>query len=413
MNRFFRDKKTLEHMKSGPLGLYIDRYADQLEAEGYARYSASHMLRLVTLFSQWLETKGVLSREITPQHVTDYLRARKRVGYQPGLGDSTTLIRMLKLLNEDGVIGLRDPKPSPTPSEKLLKQYDAYLAKEQCLALNTRISYHSFVGKFVADALGKGLADLPKLRATDVIKHVQFRAKMLKPKCAQLMTTALRSFLRFAQYRGKLALNLVSCVPSVASWSLSTVPRALPDDHVKRVLVACNRKTATGKRDYAILLLLARLGLRSGEVARLKLEDIDWEGGYITIRGKAGRVDPMPLPTDVGKALAAYLREGRPKTSGNRFLFLRARAPLVEFKDQQSVGAVVKYALRRAGIHSPRNGAHQFRHSLASKMLRKGCSLSEIGEILRHQSQNTTAIYAKVDLPSLRTLALPWPRGGR
>lgn len=275
------------------------------------------------------------------------------------------------------------------------------------------VSYLSFVRKFVADTLGKGQVDLPKLCADDVIKFVQRRAGNMRPRCAQLLTTALRSFLRFVHYRGDLAIQLASCVPSVASWSLSTVPRSLPAVHVRQVLRACDRKSAVGRRDYAILLLLARLGLRSGEVAHLKLEDIDWKDGYVTIHGKAARVDQLPLPPDVGEAIAAYLRDGRPKTFGNRFLFLRAKAPVAGFKDQQSVGAVVKRALLRAGIDSPRNGAHQFRHSLATEMLRHGCSLSEIGEILRHQSQNTTAIYAKVDLLSLRTLAQPWPGGGQ
>jgi integrase/recombinase XerD len=228
-----------------------------------------------------------------------------------------------------------------------------------------------------------------------------------------LMTSALRSFLRFAQYCGKVTSNLAACVPSVANWSLSTVPKSLPPGEVKRVLAGCNRETATGQRDYAILLLLARLGLRAGEVANLALDDMDWEKGCITIRGKAGRVDQLPLPTEVGRAIVAYLRKGRPISSNSRRLFLRIKAPITSFKDHRTVGSIVKSALARAGINSSRKGAHQFRHALASDMLREGRSLSEIGEILRHRSPQTTAIYAKVDLRSLRSLALPWIGGGR
>jgi integrase len=168
-----------------------------------------------------------------------------------------------------------------------------------------------------------------------------------------------------------------------------------------------------GRRDYAILLLLARLGLRSGEVVRLTLDDIDWQNSDITVAGKMGRLDKLPLPADVGEAIAAYLTNGRPRVPESRRLFIRSRAPLTGFKDQQGVGSVVEHALARAGIHSPRKGAHQFRHTLASDLLRRGRSLSEIGELLRHRSPQTTSIYAKVDFHSLRPLALAWPGGSQ
>jgi len=169
---------------------------------------------------------------------------------------------------------------------------------------------------------------------------------------------------------------------------------------------------AVGRRDYAILLLLARLGLRSGEVAGLGLEDIDWKNGFFSVVGKGGCSSQLPLPADVGNAIAAYLKNGRPGLSVSRRLFLRARAPAVGFTSM-AVRDVVKRALGRAGIDSPRKGAHQFRHALATGMLNRGASLSEIGELLRHQSPDTTRIYAKVDLASLRALAMPWPGGGR
>jgi site-specific recombinase XerD len=178
------------------------------------------------------------------------------------------------------------------------------------------------------------------------------------------------------------------------------------------VLVSINRKTAIGRRDYAILLILARLGLRAGEIRMLTLEDLDWQEGLITVRGKAGRYSQLPLPTEVGAAIADYLRYGRP-TASSRNVFLRARAPSVGFKSQSGVGSMVGHALTRAGINASRKGAHQFRHALACQMLRQGASLSEIGELLRHRSPQTTAIYAKVDLVSLATLALPWPGGAQ
>jgi integrase len=226
------------------------------------------------------------------------------------------------------------------------------------------------------------------------------------------MTTALRSFLRFARYRGDLHNDLAACVPVAANWSQSTIPRALPPAQTERVLAACDRRTAVGRRDYAILLLLARLGLRGGEVTTLTLEDLDWQGGLITVRGKGGRDSQLPLPRDVGEALAAYLRKGRPRTT-RRWVFLRARAPVRGFRGTSAICCVVRHALARAGVDSSRKGAHQLRHGLACQMLRKGASLAEIGEVLRHQSPQTTALYAKVDFTSLATLALPWPGGER
>jgi integrase/recombinase XerD len=226
------------------------------------------------------------------------------------------------------------------------------------------------------------------------------------------MTSALRSFLRYARYQDFIRSDLAACVPCVADWSVASIPKGLPIEHVKRVLASCNRGSAIGRRDYAILLLLARLGLRAGEVTGLTLEDFDWETGRLTLRGKGDRYAELPVPADVGKAVAAYLKDGRTRST-NRCVFLRAQAPAVGLRNSRSVGLIVARALARAGIICRRKGAHQFRHTLATEMLRHGASLAEIGEVLRHRNPQTTAIYAKVDLASLRTLALPWPGGIR
>jgi len=196
----------------------------------------------------------------------------------------------------------------------------------------------------------------------------------------------------------------------VAGWSLSDIPKLLEPAQIQQVLDHCNLQTAIGFRDRAILLLLARLGLRAGEVAFLKIEDIDWEAGQITVHGKGGSSDQLPLPADLGKAIATYLQKGRPICS-SRYVFVRARAPRRGFAGASAIDSVVRCALARAGIDSQRKGAHLFRHGLATQMLRQGGSLSEIGSILRHRDPNTTAIYAKVDLPALRELARPWTGG--
>jgi integrase/recombinase XerD len=198
----------------------------------------------------------------------------------------------------------------------------------------------------------------------------------------------------------------------VANWSMSSIPRAITADQIRQLLASIDQCTAVGCRDYAILLLLARLGLRSGEVTFLELDDIDWNAGKLSVRGKSGQRSDLPLSAEVGKAIAAYLRHGRPQSTSRR-VFLRAKAPIRGFLGQSGVGSIVRHRLLRAGLDAPTYGAHQFRHGLATELLRQGASLGEIGELLGHRSPETTKIYIKVDLDALRTLALPWPGGVR
>jgi site-specific recombinase XerD len=226
------------------------------------------------------------------------------------------------------------------------------------------------------------------------------------------MTSALRSFFRYTRYRGEVVLDLAAAVPVVANWSMPSIPRAISADQVHRLLASIDRQTATGRRDYAILLLLARLGLRSSEVAFLELDDIDWNTGTLNVRGKSSRFNEFPLPQEVGKAIAAYLRDGRPPSTSRR-VFLRAKAPIRGFRGASGVGSIVRHSLKRSGVKAPTYGAHQFRHGLATEMLRQGASLGEIGDVLGHRHPQTTKIYTKVDLAALRTLALPWPGGAQ
>lgn len=219
----------------------------------------------------------------------------------------------------------------------------------------------------------------------------------------------MRSFLRYARYRGYIQLDVAAAVPWVASWSMTSIPKAIAPEHARRVLASCDRRRAVGRRDFAMLMLVARLGLRAGEVASLTLDDIDWHAGTLTVHGKGAQESPLPLLASVGEAIAAYLTRGRPRCQSRR-VFLRMHAPIRGFKTEKPVSTAVGRALARAGIDSPHRGAHQFRHALASHMLRHKSSFAEIGEILRHKHPDTTRIYAKVDLTSLRALAVPWPR---
>lgn len=410
MNRVLQDVGIPARLLKGPLGPYIQAYAARLFSEGYSKASCRVKIGLVGTFSRWLGCNGTAAAELVDQHTIDFLQHYHRDHRRRGQGDPATLGQLMKMLRGDGVIAARPAQVPATRIERLVKEYSLYLQNERVLSPAARINYTPFVRELLTFRFGKGPVALRKLVAGDIIGFVRRRAAQLHGKGAQLMTTALRSFLRFARHRDYIRLDLAACVPAVANWSLSTIPRALPAVHVKQVLKHCNQKTAVGRRDFAILLLLARLGLRGGEVAGMNLDDIDWEKGLFTVLGKAGQPSPLPLPADVGRAIAAYIKDGRPRLSSSRRVFLRAKAPAVGLTTV-AVCDVVRRALGRAGIDSPRKGAHQFRHALATRMLNEGASLAEIGELLRHQKADTTRIYAKVDLASLRTIAMPWPGG--
>jgi site-specific recombinase XerD len=410
MKGFFNDTRTIERMEQGPLGHHIALYAATLHAMGYTRLTGRRMLECVAGFNRWWKLKRISPDQLDSNYIEKYLKVRWRDALRPLTCARQALIRWLRLLCERGVIP-EPVAPKLTPSEQVVQEYDNYLKKERVLSWATRRTYQPLAFQFVKSTFGCGPVKLRRLRPLDIINYVEQNAKQLSSTRAQLTRTVVRSFLQFARYRGDLTLDLGAYVPSVASWALSALPKSLPPEQVKKALVCCPRTTAVGRRDYAVLLLLARLGLRAGEVRGLTLEDIEWETGRITIRGKMNRVDQLPLPADVGSAIAAYLKRARPRTVNTRCLFLRARAPHAGFKCSGAISHIVAQALSRAGIASPRKGAHQLRHTLACEMLRQGRSLREIGEILRHRSPDTTAIYAKVDLLALRPLALPWPGG--
>jgi site-specific recombinase XerD len=392
------------------LGPYIESYDAEMRGEGYAQQTREVQTRLVADFGCWLAKRGIQAQNITVELFRPYLRARAR-RRRPTRNDLPALQRLLELLRRQGVVAAA-ALPVTTPAQRLQSEFRFYLRQERALASTTQAAYTAFVSEFLTERFGAGSVDLSRLCAADVTRFVRRRASTIQSKRVQLMTTALRSFLRFARYRGDIEKDLAACIPAVANWKQSTLPRALPPDQVEQVLNSVDRKTAMGRRDYAILLILARLGLRAGEIRALTLEDLDWKEGLITVRGKAGRFSQLPLPKDVGAAIADYLRHGRP-TTNSRCVFLRTKAPAGGFQGQSGVGSMVRHALERAGIDSPRKGAHQFRHALACQMLKQGASLSEIGELLRHRSPQTTVIYAKVDLDSLASLALSWPGGAR
>ena len=410
MRYIINEQIVLSQPLEGPLAAHIAPFADWAHEQGYARYTIYRQVLLASCFSRWLGEKRINLRQVASEHATQYLdcRAQRR---RIARGDAASLRQLIDFLRRGEVISAEKVKRCRlSPAERCAQAFEQYLRQERALAKATVVNYLPFIRAFLTDRFGNGPARLSRLCAGDVVRFVQRQAPRLHLKRAKLMTSALRSFLRYVRYRGDIVLDLAAAVPVVANWSMMSIPRAIPTEQVRQLLARCGRSTAKERRDYAILLMLARLGLRASEVVFLELDDIDWEVGCLHVRGKGGRQTELPLPVEVGEAIVAYLRQGRPQSASRR-VFLRAKAPIRGFLGPGAVCAIVRRALEHTGTAAPTKGAHQFRHALATQMLHHGASLSEIGEVLGHRSPETTKIYAKVDLDALRTLALPWPGG--
>jgi site-specific recombinase XerD len=403
-------KSILSGGSSGPLSPYINHYLTQIRAEGYAARSIDDQVCALNLFGRWLKRTGREVRDLTEAVTCDFLQ-RVIKGRYPKDAAPAALRRLLEMLRQIGATPAAKAA-RPSPSERLTCAYERFLFKERALSQETVTGHRCFVRKFLSEKFGSGPPNLSKLRPLDVTAFVQRHAHQHGPAQARNLVGAMRSFLRYLHYRGLVHRDLSLVVPKVACWSFSVGPKHLAPAQVRQVLHHCDRSTAVGRRDYAILLLLARLGLRAGEVVRLNLEDIDWENARITVCGKGGKWAQLPLPADVARAIARYLRHDRPRCASRR-VFLRNKAPIDGFKSGRAISSIVKAALAKAGVVSARKGAHLLRHSLAMDMLRRGASFDEIGEVLRHKCSKSTSIYAKVDLQSLRTLTLPWPGGVR
>ena len=395
---------------SGPLYAYIPGFAASLGRQGYCRASIAHRLCLLQALDRWMRQRRIGIEDFDEERSQQFLRDRRK-RYSKQIGECATLRSLLKHLREAKVVGPPVSQDQASPLDQLQASFARHLVEQRGLRPTTLEQYLFHTRRFLSERFGKGPLSLGELNVQDLSRCILRQARTISPHAARCMAKALRSLLRFLQQRGDIATNLAAFVPSVAYWSLAGLPKYLTPQQIEVVLKSCEQDDVTAQRDRTILLLLARLGLRACEVVRMMLEDIDWEAGELTIRGKGGRIDKLPLPRDVGQSLAKYLKQLRPKCAC-RNVFIRSMAPHQGFSDSAAVDIVVQRALKRAGLNPPTRGAHLFRHGLATRMLRNGASLAEIGKILRHHSSSATAIYAKVDLTALRTIAQPWPGGG-
>lgn len=387
---------------SGPLEPLAEGFARELSKRGYSRLSAANQLRVFAFVSRWLEQAELGPEALAAKEIAAILRARRRAAYTCWVS-ARGLAPALAYLRKIGA-SPQPHQPRANWRTRLIDRYADYLATERGLAPDTIARRVAVARAFLSRR--HRARSVRSVRVGDLRRFFRHHVRGLSSPSAAIVATALRSFLRFLHLVGEVDSSLVYAVPPIAGWRLARLPRDLCEQTVKRLLRSCNRRTMAGLRDYAILMLLVRLGLRRCEVARLTLEDVDWRGGDLVIRGKGRSIARLPLPADVGSALAAYAK--RRGSSPSRALFLRARAP-VGALGAPAVGAIVQNAARRAGVEGA--SAHRLRHTVATQMLRNGGTLAEIAEVLRHKSTVTTAIYAKVDRAALRELAQPWPEG--
>ena len=392
---------------SGPLAGFAEGFGAELTQLGYAPASVRLQMKVVADLSDWLLNHGMVAADLRSSDLGRFLRDRRAAGYtryasfkavRPVL-DYLERLEVMPPQTEDAVLSQVDV---------VLDRFWRYLTVERALAAATARGYTDMVRPFLQGRLSADCRalDLEHLTAADVVSFVVARCPRQSRGAAKLTVTALRSFLRFLHLDGVIEESLISAVPSVAGRRLVGLPKGLSPDQVRRLFASCDDTTRRGCRDVAILTMLVHLGMRSGEVAKLRLDDIDWRAGAIIVCGKANSTERISLPADVGRVVVQYLQRGRPVSAQGRTVFVRIKAPL-RHHSSCGVSNVVADAAKRAGLG--RIHAHRLRHTAAMQMLRAGASLPEIGQLLRHRRALTTAIYAKVDRDTLRMIARPWP----
>jgi integrase/recombinase XerD len=389
---------------TGPLAVHASGFCSWLNGRWYATVTATEQVRLLAHVSRWMASKGLDCPALTDEVAAEFLRTRRTAGYRNRLSPKA-LMPLLAYLRSVGAVPEPVTPVATTPTARLLQDYGRYLLDQRHLVVDTVEGYEQVVGRFLDYCSRRGVSDLAAVTADHISGFVLNECARRSSGSAKHVVTPLRSFMRYCQLRRLTTAELAMAVPTAAHWRGAGLPRSLTPSEVARLLASCDRRTAKGRRDYAMLLMLSRLGLRAGELAALRLDDVDWRCGEIDITGKGGRRERLPLPDDVGQALVGYLRCGRPSTR-DRSLFVRFRAPRTGLSSS-AVSSVVHAAGARASVSV--TGAHQLRHTTATQMLSAGASLSEISQLLRHRRPATTAIYAKVDFAALRPLARQWP----
>ena len=388
----------------GPLVPYVAGFREELESQGYRRHAVADQLRVMAHVSRWLASNGLSENDFTPGRVEQFLGARRAAGYVLWRSPKG-VAPLLAYLRGVGAAPVPEATTPSTPADSLLGDYRRYLLQERGLAPRTVRGYLDVARLFLEARPAVSGLRLEEVTASDIIEFVAAECRHRSTGAARHVVNGLRALLRYCYLAGMTTRPLAAAVPTVAHWRLAPLPKALEPRDVAALLRSCDRRTMFGRRDFAVLTVLVRLGLRAGEVAGLLLDDINWRSGILLVRGKGPKEERLPLPTDVGEAIAGWLRRGRPRCAA-REVFTRIRAPHRGLTSP-GISAIVASAAKRAGLDTVH--AHRLRHTAATEMLRSGAGLQEIGQVLRHQSGFTTSIYAKLDRSALRELAKPWP----
>ena len=409
LSQYFDAPARIRAIRSGPSGPLLEAFANHLFESGYATISARRHIRSAEHIFHWATRSRLVLEDLDRTALGRFGNhlSRCRCG-RYSCADHVDILTGARLFLEhlQGVHGHAARLTKPTaPEPELCKAFCAWMRAQRGTSDQTLYNY----GIPIRELIRRFGESPSKLDAHSLRQFVLQQSRTTGWAAAKRCTTALRMFLRFLIAEGRCPAGLLGAIPVLAHWRLTSLPRYLPPEDIERLIASCDLSSPVGKRDRAILLLLARLGLRAGDIVQMRLQDIDWKGAWIQVSGKNRRQTRLPLSQEVGQAIVAYLQEGRPQVH-NDALFVRSRAPFRPLASHCAVSVLVDRAIRRAGITRPSRGAaHLLRHSLATSMLQQGASLQDISALLRHRSVETTEIYAKVDITRLQQIAQPWP----
>jgi site-specific recombinase XerD len=418
IEKFFTRAATLSRLQNGLFGPHLAAVASALDQAGYSTGSIRLHLRAADHFGTWLLEQEIEVHDINNAVVDSYLlglgRLRSASSPNGRLPHTALGLRhLLEILQNRGAVRTPEPDRPQTSVDEWLGRFDGHLDHVAGCAHKSRGNYLRYARRLLLEQFGDAEVDWSKLQASVVTDFTRREAAKLMPSACGQPVTAIRSLIRFLVSDGLVSEGLVGAVPAVLTWRHSSIPKVISADEVDRVIAACDVTSEYGLREKAVVLLLARLGLRASEVIRLRIEDIDWVRGCVLVRaGKTHRERGLPLSQEVGETLVAYLRRARP-ASTHRELFLRWKPPFGPLCSSTSICTLTQKLLKRAGISVHRPGAHVLRHSLATAMVINGVSFKTVADVLGHQSLATTGIYAKLDLGSLSQVAMPWPGGAR
>jgi site-specific recombinase XerD len=393
-------------------GILSRRFQARLEALSYAPTTVADYRRCLARFGTLLQQHGVSVSELD-DHKAVALLGEAQALTPSGKHARFMVQRFVRFLVEQGVVEVVESVSEPSARDLLRRDYEAYLRRERGLSESTIAACWRLADRFLMFCFGDQVGDLSAMTAEDIAGFLHELHGRRPPYRVKTTSTHLRQFCRYLFRAGRIPTNLALGIPAVAPRYNARLRRHLSPEQVEEVLAAVRSETPTGRRNYAMVLLMARLGLRAPEVVAMRIDDIDWRAGEIVVRGKGQLHDRVPLPADVGEAIARYLRQDR--VTSSRAVFMTSRAPYPPFRDGQILNAVLKTAMAQVGVKPPAPyvGSHVLRHSLAVGLIRRGASLDEIGDLLRHRSRASTLIYAKLDVEGLRSIAPPWPGPNR